>query len=176
MSDPAAGSPHTFLGVAVNQRVAALVSGAFETDVAVRLERTDSARYSGLFIALDSIVEHPLSGRGLGSTINFDDPNESVIHNIYLGAWADLGLLGFLAIAGFTLCWTPSFRRYARLIRLPLVPSDKAWLHSGFVGLLAFAFVGLYHPIGVEVSDWIHFIIPASLYFPFVRRRSRIAQ
>jgi len=72
-----------------------------------RLRSLDSNRYSYWRVALDTFAEHPLQGIGSGAFVvewlqqrDVDDPTREP-HSLYLGTLAELGLVGFAALAAF---------------------------------------------------------------------------
>jgi hypothetical protein len=72
-----------------------------------RLQSLDSNRYSYWRVALDTFGERPVLGIGSGAFIvewlqqrDVDDPTREP-HSLYLGTLAELGLVGFAALAAF---------------------------------------------------------------------------
>jgi hypothetical protein len=72
-----------------------------------RLQSLDSNRYSYWRVALDTFTERPLLGIGSGAFVvewlqqrDVDDPTREP-HSLYLGTLAELGLIGFAALAAF---------------------------------------------------------------------------
>jgi hypothetical protein len=72
-----------------------------------RLRSLDSNRYSYWRVALDTFTERPLQGIGSGAFVvewfqqrDVDDPTREP-HSLYLGALAELGLVGFAALMAF---------------------------------------------------------------------------
>ena len=72
-----------------------------------RLRSLDSNRYSYWRVALDTFVDRPLQGRGSGAFVvewlqhrDVNDPTREP-HSLYLGTLAELGLVGFAALAAF---------------------------------------------------------------------------
>jgi O-antigen ligase len=72
-----------------------------------RLQSLDSNRYSYWRVALDTFTERPIQGIGAGAFVvewlqqrDVDDPTREP-HSLYLGTLAELGLVGFAALAAF---------------------------------------------------------------------------
>jgi hypothetical protein len=72
-----------------------------------RLRSLDSNRYSYWGVALDTFADRPLLGIGSGAFVvewlqqrDVDDPTREP-HSLYLGTLAELGLVGFAALAAF---------------------------------------------------------------------------
>jgi O-Antigen ligase len=72
-----------------------------------RLRSLDSNRYSYWRVALDTFVDRPVLGVGSGAFVvewlqqrDVDDPTREP-HSLYLGTLAELGLVGFAALAAF---------------------------------------------------------------------------
>jgi hypothetical protein len=72
-----------------------------------RLQSLDSNRYSYWRVALDTFAERPIQGIGSGAFVvewlqqrDVDDPTREP-HSVYLGTLAELGLVGFAALAAF---------------------------------------------------------------------------
>jgi O-Antigen ligase len=72
-----------------------------------RLHSLDSNRYSYWRVALDTFADRPLLGIGSGAFVvewlqqrEVDDPTREP-HSLYLGTLAELGLVGFAALAAF---------------------------------------------------------------------------
>jgi O-Antigen ligase len=72
-----------------------------------RLRSLDSNRYSYWRVALDTFADRPLLGIGSGAFVvewlqqrDVDDPTREP-HSLYLGTLAELGLVGFAALAAF---------------------------------------------------------------------------
>src|SRR5579885_108453 len=155
-------------GLPVNSRVTKLFEGN-TGGIGDTIQDNDLARYGAMVLAINEIRMHPLWGHGLGSTKYFPDGETVVVHNAYLQSWADLGLLGFLAITLTLLWWVPQLRGAVKSIQKLPFPGLRALHHGAICGLFAYSFICLYHPIGVEISDWIHFIIPSSIFHALLR-------
>jgi hypothetical protein len=72
-----------------------------------RLQSLDSSRYSYWRVALDTFADRPFLGIGSGAFVvewlqqrDVDDPTREP-HSLYLGTLAELGLVGFAALAAF---------------------------------------------------------------------------
>lgn len=135
--------------------------GGFED----RLRETDVARFEVILVALDRISTHPLWGAGLETTQVIDDGAIVEVHNAYLQSWADLGLFGFLGFAGVSLWWVPRLRRVLKLVSSTPDVANRVFYHGAITGLASFSFVCLYHPMSVEITDWIRFIVPSAIFF-----------
>lgn len=142
------------------------------------LQAADIARFEAMLAALNAISSHPLWGHGFQSTYVVIDGTVVLVHNAYLQVFADLGLFGCLAFVGVVCWWVPRLPRILSRIRLVSNVQDRGLLHGAIAALCAFTFTCLYHPLSVEITDWIRFIAPSAIVFHFMRtypaRASRI--
>lgn len=126
------------------------------------LESTDVVRALGYREALTALAAHPLLGPGLG-TIR-DPLFDQVVHNAYLQLAADVSVFASLALLlmlgrAMQLAWT--------LVRATLRAGEtqEAVYALGSLGVfLSLAVKFLFHPLGLVMSDWIHFLVAATAF------------
>ncbi len=129
-------------------------SGSFES--------TDVVRTLGYREAISAVMTHPWLGPGLGTV---RDPFfDQVVHNAYLQLAADVSVLATLA---FVLVLGRAGQLIGRRVRVTLRSGDTdhaifALAALGVVLSLAVKF--LFHPLGLVMSDWIHFLVAASAF------------
>lgn len=128
------------------------------------LAARDPLRYRMIQIATEAIRNHPMRGQGL---LTLGVPAEGgalqVIHNRYLGAWAELGLLGLVSLAGVVLSWLPDLWSIMRRRWIPTSADDRFHLIWTSLVLAQFLVFGLFFPIGVQISDWVIFLMAKAI-------------
>ena len=154
--------------VVLPERVSALLEFDEQDSVGEYLETQDPARYSLMLEALDRVRQNPFMGAGFHSLYSAGG-REAPIHNSYLQAWADLGLLGFLSYCALTLGWMLHLRSAVNNLSLLHSIEDRAVYSTAIWGLCLFVFVGLRSPIAVEQGPWFYFLIPSALYWQLLR-------
>jgi O-antigen ligase len=137
-----------------------------------RLQSLDSNRYSYWRVALDTFTERPLLGIGSGAFVvewlqqrDVDDPTREP-HSLYLGTLAELGLIGFAAlaafIAGVAVAARELWRREPAVAAGPLAALVLYGAHAGIdwdwempaLTMVALALAG-------AVVGWVELLAPA---------------
>jgi len=125
-------------------------------------EATDVVRTLGYREAVNAVIAHPWLGPGLGTVR--DPLFDQVVHNAYLQLAADVGV--FAAIALLLL-----LARSGQLVwgqvreTLRTGQTDQAIFALAALGVvLTLAVKFLFHPLGLVMSDWIHFLVAASAF------------
>lgn len=144
------------------------VANFFDTSTGMdddRLNAEDPLRYRMLQLATDAIRNHPIKGTGLLTlALPAEGGAMQVIHNRYLGAWAELGLLGFVSLLGILLSWVPDWWGTLRRRRLVTSLNDRFHLLWTSLALAQFLAFGLFFPIGVQISDWVIFLLAVTQF------------
>ncbi len=157
-----------FTEMVAGERLRAALATPTSLSLRGYLESVDKARFGALLASLEAIRENPLVGGGLGSTRAPGSETDITVHNAYLQAWADLGLIGFLPYCWLTLSWIPALPGYlARARRLESATARREYFGSA-AALAFFAFWGLFQGVGVDPSAWI-FFVPPWVYFVRLR-------
>lgn len=115
---------------------------------------SDPERTQLMLRAIEGIRDHPVLGSGLYSMAHTTSTGEPiVVHNRYLSAWAEMGLLGFVALCGTTFLWLRALPAAIDGIRAedPCCGFKCLW---SITILLQFGIFGLFFPIGVQIDDW----------------------
>jgi O-antigen ligase len=131
-----------------------------------RLNAEDPLRYRMLQLAMEAIRDHPFKGAGLLTLgIPAEGGTLQVIHNRYLSSWAELGLLGFVSLLGIVLSWVPDgWAMLRRRKKAPISANDRFHLIWTSLMLAQFAVFGLFFPIGVQISDWVIFLLAKAIF------------
>ena len=125
----------------------------------------DQARYEMVGDATEAIRNHPITGVGLyvlgaaGEGGLFQ-----TIHNRYLGAWAELGILGFVTITAISLVWIPDFCRAFKHMRGRTPAHLRLTYTWAALTLVQFIAFGLFFPIGVQISDWAFYLVGRAIF------------
>ena len=142
-------------------------------DTTGMLTTIDSTRFDMLQYALDLISAHPIAGNGIGAAsieTNVPGMERMVVHNGYLQAWADLGLVGLLAYIAVVGAWIPSTGLYLSIIQRRSDPFERAFYYNALFMLFCFNVCLLFHPLSYEWSEWIQFVIPFAALTSMVAR------
>ena len=161
------------VGLAAAERARSVVETAPDRGLTDYLRRIDPARYGAMLASLDTIRRNPLVGAGLGSTRAPGNQTDITVHNAFLQAWADLGLLGLSGYCWLTLAplaTAPVLIRRAR--SLPRAVS-RAEYQGAVVSLAFFLLWGLFQGIGVDPSAWLFFLLPWVYHLRLVSAQAR---
>lgn len=123
----------------------------------------DPERTQVMLRAVEGIRDYPIVGSGLLSMASTTSAGEPiVVHNRYLSAWAETGLLGFLSLCGITFSWLRMLPAAIAGIRAgePLCRFNCIW---SITVLVQFAVFGLFFPVGVQIDDWGFFMVAETL-------------
>lgn len=157
-------------GVIARLQDAAMSSGSGR----LTADSLDFTRTNMLADVSAAIIEHPLTGTGMGTTMSQTPAGLMVIHFSFLQIWADAGLLGFLSYA--ILCASALWLAVSR--SLPIrprcqparIPWEGIYLSAGWM------LTGCLHPISTEISEWIWFLVALAIVMdPAGRERRRVA-
>lgn len=153
--------------IAVSPILSNRVASFFDTSAGMgddRLNAEDPLRYKMIQLATDAIRNHPIMGAGLMALgLPAEGGELQVIHNRYLGAWAELGLLGFVSLIGIALSWVPDLWGMMRRRRGVITVQERFQLIWTSLTLFQFLVFGLFFPIGVQISDWVIFLLAKAL-------------
>lgn len=157
----------------LNTRVGQSINNLFSSNSIIQgLSNIDPARYMMFDTAIKKILDSPLIGTGAFSTRGiYEDGSSMVVHNTYLQIWGDYGLVGLVSYLLIILVWI--FLLPKVLIKLQVSNDNlfKVRVCSSILVLVYFAFNGFFHPYSTELSEWILFIFPISIYFEFYKNK-----
>lgn len=129
-------------------------SGSFES--------TDVVRTLGYREAVTAVMAHPWLGPGLGTVR--DPLFDQVVHNAYLQLAADVSV--FAAVILMLMLGRSSQLVWGQVREtLGSGQTDNAIFALAALGvILTLAVKFLFHPLGLVMSDWIHFLVAASTF------------
>lgn len=133
---------------------------------------TDPERAQLMQLALNGIRNHPILGSGLQSITLATSDEPQGVHNRYLSAWAELGLLGLLGVCGITFSWLRMLPAAIAAIRADDLTYRFKCIWSITI-LLQFAVFGLFFPVGVQIDDWGFFITAETILTATLYNRTR---
>jgi len=142
-----------------NPRITALTDLG-NSEALDKLRELDSLRYDQYSFAAARIRENPFFGSGL----KFYDVGgvSQALHNSYLQAWVDLGLLGVISFIALTLWWLPQIRRIIKGVAL--VPrNEKPLYYNAICCVVVYAVINMFGPIPIELPDWIMFLAASAV-------------
>jgi len=153
-------------------------------DTSGMLASIDHTRYDMIRHALELIAEHPIVGNGLRAATlatTIDAAELMAVHNAYLQCWADLGAIGLIGLIGVLTPWWRHVPYLLRAIRTSSSPRQRAYFYNAIFLLFAFNFCLLFHPLSVEWSEWILFVVPLTaleelFHMPAIARAGTRAQ
>ncbi|MFB5086100.1 O-antigen ligase family protein [Psychrobacillus sp. PGGUH221] len=157
-----------FLGTRIGESILSILNSE---SLSVGLEAIDPARYMMLIAALEKIIENPLVGTGAFTTVAiYTDGSSMVVHNTYLQAWGDFGLLGVLSLTLISCGWIYLLPNALKKIQVINNGFMKAIFCSSIMMLLYYVLSGLFHPYSTEFSEWMTFILPMTAYLTLYKK------
>ncbi|MDD3179538.1 MAG: hypothetical protein PHQ04_04220 [Opitutaceae bacterium] len=115
----------------------------------------------GLFkLGLNEIRENGwVIGRGINQWVMVNS-NEEPIHNVYIQAWWESGLLGLL---GWILLYLKTVLMLLnKVLFKEREPEYNGYIYCAVFGLLSLAIAGMVYPVGYSRADWILFLLAAT--------------
>ncbi|MGD1072672.1 MAG: O-antigen ligase family protein [Bryobacteraceae bacterium] len=151
--------------LSLNDRVVALTDVS-DGGISDSLQNQDSLRYDQYGFAAARIADNPFFGAGF---TEYDlDGGFQTLHNSYLQAWVDLGLLGVTSFIALTLWWIPRTKRI--LNQMALLPTgERPLCYGAFCCLVVCALINLFAPIPSELTDCTMFLAASALCAHFDR-------
>ncbi len=111
-------------------------------------------------------------GCGFGTATTLVHGEPMVVHNAYLSALGDIGVIGFVGM--FVLMFSPLFIFLWRLRGFRLTNNKSvmtvAYAIAAFGGASGYAFLMMLHPFSTELSEWGIWIIMVSVLSSNMRR------
>lgn len=157
-----------FVGTRIGESILSILNSE---SLSVGLEAIDPARYTMLIAALEKIIENPLVGTGAFTTVAiYADGSSMVVHNTYLQAWGDFGILGALGLALIYCGWIYLLPNALKKIQIINNGITKAIFCSSILMLLYYVLNGLFHPYSTELSEWMTFIVPMTAYLTLYKK------
>jgi hypothetical protein len=149
--------------------LANITGSALTPLVNTRLGSGDDARVKLLFNSLRKVPECLPFGCGFGSTASDIGTEHPIyVHNAYLAALADFGLLGLAGMLGFLLCSLKPLR----LVLKKSTPSAQAYYVAAMAGTaLAYCSALMLHTFTTEMSEWGYLIFALAFALSFSRWR-----
>lgn len=157
---PSAGEAPNSTDVVDANDLPVVEPGSVEIELAEPMQRIDNTRLAMVRTAWSAIKEHPIMGTGMGTTVQMTPIGPMVVHMAYLQVWADVGLLGFIGYCWIVFGWLTLLPRVFRSISDMEYAEVKARAVGAVFMLLYHAWVGLFHPVSSEWSEWVTYIIP----------------
>jgi hypothetical protein len=147
----------------------AMADSAFTPLVKTRLGSGDEARVKLLLNSLKKVPQCLPFGCGFGSTateIGTDHP--VYVHNAYLAALVDFGVLGLAGMLGFLLCSLVPLRPVLK----KATPAAQAYYVAAMAGsALAYGTGLMLHTFTTEMSEWGYLIFALAFAWSFLRWR-----
>lgn len=150
------------------------LAGSFEVSGVEGLGAADVVRYQMWWDVQDAIRAHPVWGTGFETTISETVVGSMSVHMTYLQVWADLGILGFAAYVWLVLGWVPWIPAVMRRVRALPDPAQRAIYYNALFLLIAYAVIGVFHPVSTEWTEWILFMIPYALIWQIARLKDAL--
>ncbi|MED1919386.1 O-antigen ligase family protein [Bacillus thuringiensis] len=154
-----------------NDRTGSVFANLSTNGILAGIASSDPIRFQMIITALDEIVSHPWVGQGIGTTKYQTATGPIVVHNAYLQTWADLGILGLLALLGLYFGWIIKLPTVMRHIQGSINVRERSLYYNSIFILLYMSFSALFHPISTEWSEWIMFIIASAIYWGCTKRK-----
>jgi O-antigen ligase len=148
-------------GRMVPKRILGLLPSA-DLSVTDWLSRQGEERIEMYQLATAKILRSPLWGTGPHTT----ELNGMAVHNGYLQAWCDLGLLGFIGFAGLYFQFSLYFHRACKKLALAK-PKERLWLIQSISYVACFPLMSLFNTFSTELSDLTLFLAEAALFYSF---------
>lgn len=142
------------------------------TKKGVSFAEIDGERAELMLHAMVLIADRPVAGNGLGAaSLDYDTIGEfgerrsfvSVVHNAFLQVWADFGILGLTGFCGVSLGWCMWLRKWMYSIRKIQSAEERAFFYNAIAVLICFSFSLLFHPMSVELTDWLRLSGPYAI-------------
>ena len=160
-------SPEASNGGATTNGVSSEISNGGATRSSA-LEAIDDTRWGMIQTALAAVLNHPIVGTGMGTTTHPTRTGPMVVHMAYLQIWADAGLLGFIGYCWIVFGWLALIPPLLRRVNLGKEEEGAERVVGAAFMLLYYAWVGLFHPISSEWSEWATYLIPLSMLLTIV--------
>ncbi|GAB1530834.1 MULTISPECIES: O-antigen ligase family protein [Brevibacillus] len=154
-----------------NDRTGSVFANMSTNGILAGIASSDPIRFQMIITALDEIVSHPWVGQGIGTTKYQTETGPIVVHNAYLQTWADLGILGLLALIGLYFGWIIKLPTVMRYIQSSINVKERSLYYNSIFILLYMSFSALFHPLSTEWSEWILFIIASAIYWGCTKRK-----
>jgi len=138
------------------------------------LELIDPIRYSMYQVAIEKVISSPFLGSGAFSTIGtLEDTGGMVVHNTYLQAWGDFGILGLIGMCSICFGWIVLIPYLLKRIQINYDIKENVLICSSILMLIYFVLNGLFHPYSTEFSEWIMYIIPLTICYTYLKNDSQ---
>lgn len=134
-------------------------------EVSIRDVSTDPVRLRMLKEGFNGACENAPFGAGFGATVVYvseiDGP--MVIHNTYLQVLSDLGFIGFISHLYIVFAPVLFIAKGFFYSTIKFSQVNDNFLPLGI--LIVYAFVGLFHPISNEISEWLIIVVAVSILY-----------
>lgn len=157
-----------FTNVGFGDRIGDLFSAAANNGVE-GIGEADEGRAAMLKTSIDTILDHPFVGPGMGTTSIETGSGPEVIHDAYLQVWGDVGIIGFISYLFLTV--GAPIGPWARPKAIPYANIGvRIDFFNGVYILSCWVLSSLFHPLSTELTEWIMFIVGlAGLHVPSSR-------
>lgn len=155
-----------FLAVSVTAVLSVLLIGVFKwADVALfdRLFVMDNIRSKMLIDGVSNMGDCLPWGCGFGSSVSMVMEQPIVVHNAYLAATADLGLLGLAGLLIIVI--TPLYSYLLSRNNDSGCIKTESFKFVAMLGTAGYGFLMLLHPLSSELSEWGIWILMVSWQF-----------